>query len=94
ARHRVWIDGAAITLSYSELALLAYLVLHPGVLHTRSGLIEALFSTSAGEQIGHRTVDVYLQRLRRRLDPYGDIIRTVRGRGYRLDPHPDLRVVG
>jgi DNA-binding response OmpR family regulator len=45
------------------------------------------------DEVLDRTIDVYLQRLRRRLGPYDEIIRTVRGRGYRMDPHPELHVV-
>lgn len=94
ARHRVSVDGAPVHLSYREQALLTFLVRHQGVVHERRALLTALAASDGPVQISERTIDVYLQRLRRRLNPYGDVIRTVRGRGYRLDPHPDVRVVG
>lgn len=94
ARHRVGVDGAPVHLTYREQALLTHLVRHQGLVHDRRSLLAALAASDAPDDIGERTIDVYLQRLRRRLAPYGDIIRTVRGRGYRLDPHPDVTVVG
>ncbi|MFT4029718.1 MAG: winged helix-turn-helix domain-containing protein [Protaetiibacter sp.] len=93
ARHRVWVDGRPVNLSFREHALLSYLVEHQGEVHDRRRLLSALVGETDGDPISERTIDVYLQRLRRRLEPYGDIVRTVRGRGYRLDPHPDVTVV-
>jgi DNA-binding response OmpR family regulator len=42
-------------------------------------------------EINSNVVDVYIRRLRRKLDPAGEIIQTVRGMGYRLvkTPAPD-----
>jgi len=93
ARHRVTVDGRVVSLSFREQALLTFLVQHQGEVHDRQRLLDALLGETDGEQINERTIDVYLQRLRRRLHPYGDVVRTVRGRGYRLDPHPDVTVV-
>jgi len=93
ARHRVSVDGRPVSLSFREHALLTYLVEHQGEVHDRQRLLDALVGETDGEPISARTIDVYLQRLRRRLEPYGDVVRTVRGRGYRLDPHPDVTVV-
>ena len=94
ARHRVSVDGAPVHLTYREQALLTYLVRNQGVIHDRRTLLAALADADGPDDLGERTIDVYLQRLRRRLAPYSDIIRTVRGRGYRLDPHPDVTVIG
>lgn len=93
ARHRVTVDGQAVPLSFREQALLTFLIEHQGEVHDRQRLLTALLGETDGEPISARTIDVYLQRLRRRLSPYGDVVRTVRGRGYRLDPHPDVTVV-
>jgi DNA-binding response OmpR family regulator len=93
ARHRVTVDGRLAALSFREHALLTFLVEHQGEVHDRQRLLTALLGETDGEPINERTIDVYLQRLRRRLEPYGDVVRTVRGRGYRLDPHPDVTVV-
>jgi DNA-binding response OmpR family regulator len=92
ARHRLTVDGEVVTLRYREHVLLRHLVRHRGEVLDRGALQAALLAEGADEVLD-RTIDVYLQRLRRRLGPYDEIIRTVRGRGYRLDPHPELRVV-
>ncbi|QEO08914.1 winged helix-turn-helix domain-containing protein [Protaetiibacter larvae] len=94
ARHRVSVDGEPVHLTYREQALLTHLVRHQGVIHERRALLAALAGGDEPDEISERTIDVYLQRLRRRLAPYGDVIRTIRGRGYRLDPHPDVAVIG
>ncbi|MEN2742457.1 winged helix-turn-helix domain-containing protein [Microbacterium sp. X-17] len=92
ARHQVSVDGRALQLRYREQALLDHLIRHRGEVLDRPALQAALRAEGVGE-VFDRTIDVYLQRIRRRIEPYGDIIRTVRGRGYRVDPHPDLRVI-
>jgi DNA-binding response OmpR family regulator len=83
-----------VHLTYREQALLTYLVHNQGIIHDRRTLLAALADADGPDDLGERTIDVYLQRLRRRLEPYSDVIRTVRGRGYRLDPHPDVTVIG
>jgi DNA-binding response OmpR family regulator len=37
-----------------------------------------------------RTIDVHIRRLRAKLGAYDDIVRTVRGSGYRFDRHADV----
>ena len=39
-----------------------------------------------------RTIDVHVRRLRSKITGYEDIIRTIRGGGYRFDRHPDVLV--
>ena len=43
-----------------------------------------------GEAPGERTIDVHVRRLRAKLGRYEDIVRTVRGIGYRFDRHADV----
>jgi len=93
ARHRVTVDGTPAHLTYREQALLTFLVRNQGAVHDRRALLTAISDADGPDDLSERTIDVYLQRLRRRLTPYSDVIRTVRGRGYRLDPHPDVVVV-
>jgi DNA-binding response OmpR family regulator len=40
-----------------------------------------------------RTIDVHVRRLRSKLGRFEDIVRTVRGEGYRFDAHPDVTVL-
>ena len=37
-----------------------------------------------------RTIDVHVRRLRAKLGDYEEIVRTVRGSGYRFDRHADV----
>ena len=39
-----------------------------------------------------RTIDVHVRRLRSKLEPFEDIVRTVRGIGYRFDRHADVSI--
>ncbi|RVW10959.1 DNA-binding response regulator [Prescottella agglutinans] len=70
-------DGA-VELSASECALLAALARSPGQVFTRGQLLDAAFG--AADTPG--TVDTYVHYLRRKLGR--DVVRTVRGVGYRL----------
>ncbi|RII95831.1 winged helix family transcriptional regulator, partial [Clavibacter michiganensis subsp. insidiosus] len=39
-----------------------------------------------------RTIDVHVRRLRSKLGRYEEIVRTVRGAGYRFDRHADVAI--
>ena len=63
-----------------EFDLLAFLLAHPGIVMSREQLLERVWGlTFPG---GTRTVDVHVAQLRRKLDR-PDLIRTVRGSGYK-----------
>ena len=44
------------------------------------------------EAPSERTIDVHVRRLRSKLAHYQDIVRTVRGVGYRFDRHADVSI--
>jgi DNA-binding response OmpR family regulator len=74
--------GAAIELSEREFDLLHVLVTERGQLAARSRIAHAL---AAGEAaIGDGAIDVYVHRLRRKLEPHGVRISTLRRIGYGL----------
>jgi DNA-binding response OmpR family regulator len=84
ARHTVERAGRPIELTSKEFALLEYLMRRPGNLVTREMAEEHLWS---GEHlVASNVVDVYIRRLRRKVDdPFGEkLVETVRGLGYRL----------
>jgi DNA-binding response OmpR family regulator len=84
ARHTVERAGQPIELTSKEFALLEYLMRRPGNLVTREMAEEHLWS---GEHlVASNVVDVYIRRLRRKVDdPFGEkLVETVRGLGYRL----------
>jgi DNA-binding winged helix-turn-helix (wHTH) protein len=92
SRKRVLLDNATANLTYKEFELLQYLVLREGRTIERAELISALWSAGDEEVPNERTIDVHVRRLRSKLGDYEDIVRTVRGVGYRFDRHADVSV--
>lgn len=91
SRKRVVIDGETAGFTFTEFELLQYLVLREGRTIERAELVGSLWRTSEdGEVPGERTIDVHVRRLRAKLGRYEDIVRTVRGVGYRFDRHADV----
>ncbi len=91
SRRRVHIDGEAAALTFKEFELLQYLVLREGRTIERTELVGSLWNHADGEDApGERTIDVHVRRLRSKLGRYEDIVRTVRGIGYRFDRHADV----
>ncbi|HEU5223916.1 MAG TPA: winged helix-turn-helix domain-containing protein [Candidatus Lumbricidophila sp.] len=91
SRKRVLLDGEHAGLTYKEFELLQYLVLREGRTIDRNELIDGLWSAEP-EIPSERTIDVHVRRLRAKLGHYQDIVRTVRGIGYRFDRHADVTI--
>lgn len=82
AAHRVRRAGCELCLTPQEFALLAVLVTHCGTALSRSQLLQAAWGYAyIGES---RTVDVHINRLRRKLGLQNEI-QTVYKIGYRLN---------
>ncbi len=97
SRKRVQLDGETAPLTYKEFELLQYLVLREGRTVDRAELISSLWSANSGagsddEIPNERTIDVHVRRLRSKLGEFEDIVRTVRGVGYRFDRHADVSI--
>jgi two-component system phosphate regulon response regulator PhoB len=80
--HRVFVDGAEINFTTTEFKLLHTLVEREGRVQSRAQLLETVWQAQPDVQT--RTVDMHLQRLRRKLGAAGRCIETVRGAGYRF----------
>jgi DNA-binding response OmpR family regulator len=80
--HRVFVDGAEVSLTVTEFDLLAFLMRRPGRVYTREQLISDVWGYSP--MASSRTVDVHIAQVRAKL---GDAspIRTVRGVGYSVE---------
>ena len=91
-RHRVFADGANAELTFKEFELLNYLVQNEGETISRRELIDAVWAEDIDDAPNERTVAVHVRRLRAKIAGYEDVIRTVRGGGYRFDKHPDVLV--
>jgi two-component system, OmpR family, response regulator len=83
---RALVDEHPIDLSARELALLETLMLNVGRVVSKERLAEQLGAW--GEEPGANAIEVYMHRLRRKLEPAEVTVRTIRGLGYLLDkPH-------
>ncbi|QIG41209.1 winged helix-turn-helix transcriptional regulator [Microbacterium sp. 4R-513] len=90
SRKRVLIEGESAAFTFKEFELLQYLVLREGRTIERTELVSSLWHAGDEEAPGERTIDVHVRRLRAKLGRYEDIVRTVRGVGYRFDRHADV----
>ena len=77
------LGGEIIDLSARELALLEILLLRAGRLVAKEQLIDQLCSW--GEEVSSNAIEVYIHRLRKKLESGGARITTVRGLGYCLE---------
>ena len=85
AGRRVLVDDKPVELSARELGVLETLLLRTGRVVSKEQLVEHLYDW--GEEIGINAIEVYVHRLRKKLDP-PVTIRTIRGLGYLLEkPH-------
>ena len=85
---RVYLEGDEIELTTFEYKVLNYLVIHPGELVSKTDLSEHIYEEDADRD--SNVIEVFIGRLRRKLDPDGTLnpIETLRGRGYRLTLEP------
>lgn len=84
--HTVSADGKQVELTLKEYKLLLLFMEHPGRVFTRDMLLTKIWEADyMGET---RTIDVHVGTLRTKLGKYGDLIRTVRGVGYRMEVSP------
>ncbi|HEY8552650.1 MAG TPA: response regulator transcription factor [Thermaerobacter sp.] len=87
AARRLLVNGREVPLTPKEFDLLAVLVTHPHRVFTRQQLLERVWDFAyAGDT---RTVDVHVQRLRRKIEPDPQrprYLKTVWSVGYRFDP--------
>jgi two-component system response regulator PhoP len=85
---RVYLHGEEIELTTFEYKVLNYLVIHPGELVSKTDLSEHIYEEDADRD--SNVIEVFIGRLRRKLDPEGTLnpIETLRGRGYRLTLEP------
>lgn len=83
SRHRVEVNGAIVELTLKEYNLLHLLVSNRGQVFTRKQLMDKVWGDSfVGES---RTIDMHIKTLRQKLESGGDIIKTVRGVGYKAE---------
>ncbi|MEN6549217.1 MAG: response regulator transcription factor [Armatimonadia bacterium] len=80
----VKVGERVVELTAREFSLLEYLMRSPGRVYTRTQILEHVWSYDFDTNTN--LIDVYIQRLRKKLDPSGrqQLIETIRGVGYRF----------
>ena len=76
-------QGTTLELRNREIRLLEVFARYPGQILSKGQLLDQLFSYDA--QVTENAIEVYVGRLRRRIDGMGLRIETVRGVGYRIE---------
>ena len=78
------LNGRDIPLTPAEFRMLALLVSHPGRVHPRARILDAMQTDAAKDSVTERTVDVFMVGLRKKLGDWSAHIETIRGVGYRV----------
>ena len=88
ASHHVQRGGDDLPVTHLEFKLLHHLASHPRRVFSREQLLDRVWGRE--KFITLRSVDVYVRRLRQKVDVAGNpsLLKTVRGAGYRFEPPP------
>jgi two-component system OmpR family response regulator len=79
------LNGHPVELSARELSLLEIFLQRAGRLVSKEQLMARLSESAGEEQVSPNAIEVYVHRLRKKLEPGGVRIATVRGLGYSLE---------
>jgi len=85
--HRLSVDGQPLALSAREYGVLEILLLQAGKVVSKDRIAQRLAADD--DALTDNAVEIYIHRLRKRLESYGVLIRTVRGLGYLLEATTD-----
>ncbi|MGR9045381.1 MAG: response regulator [Gammaproteobacteria bacterium] len=81
--HQILADGEPLALSAREAGVLEILLMQAGKVVCKDRIAQRL--SDDGDSLADNAIEVYIHRVRKRIEPYGSIIRTVRGLGYLLE---------
>lgn len=80
---RAFLNGEPLELTMRELSVLEALMSHVGWVVSKDQLLQRLYSYS--EEASGNAIEVYIHRLRKKIEAAGVTIRTIRGLGYIID---------
>ena len=83
AARRVYHDGQPVEFSAREFAVLELLLMREGRVVSKEHMVNHLYGW--GDEVGANAIEVYVHRIRKKLEPLGCEIRTVRGMGYLME---------
>ncbi len=81
--HRVTLNGERLELTSREIGVLQILLTRAGRVVSKEQLIEHLYSYK--EEASGNAIEVYIHRVRKKIESAGVTIRTIRGLGYLMD---------
>lgn len=81
-RCELWAEGRKIPLAAQEFKLLALLMQHPGVVHSRTQLLKEAWNYDSFRD--SRTIDTHVRRIRLKLRRFAPYLENVRSLGYRM----------
>lgn len=81
--HQIMADDQLMMLSPREYGVLEILLLQAGKVVCKDRLAQRL--STEGDGLADNAIEVYIHRVRKRIEPYGAVIRTLRGLGYLLE---------
>lgn len=83
AAHEVMIDGAPVELSFKEFELLTYFMENEGLALSREKILNHVWNY---DYFGDaRTIDTHVKKLRSKMGPKGNCIKTIWGMGYKFE---------
>ncbi len=81
--HTVFVGDKSIDLSFKEFELLTFFIENKGIALSREMILNHVWNY---DYFGDaRTIDTHVKKLRSKLGPAGDMIKTIWGMGYKLD---------
>ena len=86
---RAFLRGAPLDLAAREWAVLEVLLARVERIVSKESIIQAV--ASWGDELSPNAIEVYVSRLRAKLEPAGIRIRTVRGFGYMLEEYAEVQ---
>jgi len=79
----VKVNGNATAITFKEFELLYHFLQHKNMVQTREQLLTHIWGYEY-DGTSNRTVDMHIKTLRQKLGPCGDMIKTIRGVGYKI----------
>lgn len=83
---QILVNGSELDLTAYEYKVLEYLMMHPDKVVSKTELTEHIYEQDHDKD--SNVLEVFVRRLRKKIDPEGNLkpIETLRGRGYRINP--------
>ena len=85
--HQVLVEGKPILLSAREYGVLEILLLQAGKVVAKDRIAQRL--SVDGDALTDNAIEIVVHRIRKRIEPYQAVIRTIRGLGYLLEKSID-----